>query len=317
MTVKHAPPQETQSFSSLTPKQLRAVEFLSLLDEKSCQPIMNHDVREASKRDESCSPKKLAYLFGSFANALSAAGIGVYTKRQRIMINQLYVVYHELGRVPTSRDTTRASKERKCSCVRTIQFQFGSFNLYIAAAGLPISRDRSKKARELSSAEKARREKVSGDEAIADLQFLTWFFERRFTGAEVGRLNRLGICRSVRTYKRALGVSTFKEALKFARCWEEDDIEQRELRNESFICIREIQEIFGISVYTTQTRIRKGLWSVKSVRHSAQGGRTGTERFLDMRQVLTFWEEKQQKYYPLALVARNLKERRKFWEGDL
>lgn len=313
MIAKHAPPSGVQSFSPLTPKQLYAAELLSLLDEKSCRLLTSRDVVQASKRGESYSVRWLTHLFGSFAKARSAVGIGVYTKRQRVMVNQLYAVYHELGRVPTSLDVREASKEGKCFSVRHIGLTFGSFNSYIAAAGFPIWRIR-RKTKERPSVQ---RRKLSGDEAIADLQFLTWFLERKFTGAEVGTLNRLGACRSVRTYKRVLNVSTFEEALKLAACWEEDDVEWIKLQGRPFITVREIQEIFGITVSMTERRIREGLWIVESLQHSAKGGRTGTQRLFGVRTIFDFWKKEQGKYYPLGVVAKNLKERRMFWKGDL
>jgi len=318
MAVKHVPPQEAQSFSSLTPEQLLAVELLSFLDEKSCRLITSRDIVEASKRNKSYSVRWLIHLFGSLADARSVAGIGFYTKRQRHMINQLYMLYHELECVPTSRDITEASQQKKCSSVRTIQSQFGSFNAYLEAARLPIRRVRHKNSGELPLRQKTFiRRFTTKNETVADLQFLTWLLGRRFTGAEVNRLSRLKICRSVRTYKRSLGVSTFEEALKIAICWEEDDVEWIKLQGKSLITVREIQEIFGITLATTEQRIRKGLWIVESLQHSPKGGRTGLQRLLGVKKIFDFWAEGGEKYYPFATVARNLKERRKFWEGDL
>ncbi len=73
--------------------------------------------------------------FGSWKNYLAAAGLRrrKYTKAE--LIRQLQEMTQELGRVPTSTEFNVSRKSASTmSCVR----QFGSWNHFLEAAGLPV-----------------------------------------------------------------------------------------------------------------------------------------------------------------------------------
>lgn len=73
--------------------------------------------------------------FGSWANYLAAAGMRRRKYSKGELIRQLQEMTQELGRVPTSTEFNISRKSASTmSCVR----QFGSWNHFLEAAGLPV-----------------------------------------------------------------------------------------------------------------------------------------------------------------------------------
>jgi superfamily II DNA or RNA helicase len=101
------------------------------------------DVAEA----EDCASLDTFYRhFGSFNNALIAAGFLVNQKRssysRQDLITFLQAESRRLGRTPGLQDIRQASKEGRGASPPVYTREFGSFNRALAAAGLPLRRGR-------------------------------------------------------------------------------------------------------------------------------------------------------------------------------
>jgi phage terminase small subunit len=94
------------------------------------------DVDEAHSRGECASKSLFGAEFGGVINALQAAGFSAVGRRQtrERLIEALHQMARELGKIPSSRDITKA--KGKYPAVRTFERYFGSFPAARDAAGL-------------------------------------------------------------------------------------------------------------------------------------------------------------------------------------
>lgn len=111
------------------------------------------DIKQSSKKGRTASLLTFVKHFGSWSNAVRAAGFkpGVrgtpkhsqeaYTREG--IIKQLRAETKRLGRVPTTRDIPVASKEGRTVSLEVILKRFFAFNLALKAAGLSLSKYRS------------------------------------------------------------------------------------------------------------------------------------------------------------------------------
>ena len=98
------------------------------------------DAREASREKRGPSTQTIIRVFGSFNNALEAAGLQVGQRRSKdlskpTLIAQLQAEAKRLGRTPTLRDIKIASREQRTVSHGVFDRMFGSFGEALRAAG--------------------------------------------------------------------------------------------------------------------------------------------------------------------------------------
>ncbi len=101
------------------------------------------DIKTASKENRIMGTTCMCNKFGSFNNAIKAAGlevtkeVGIYT--EQILIDQLLQLERDLKRTPKTRDIEKAAQENKnIASISTFHQFFGSLTKAIKAAGLKV-----------------------------------------------------------------------------------------------------------------------------------------------------------------------------------
>lgn len=101
-------------------------------------------VEDVAEARDCASPATFYLHFGSFNNALVAAGFLVNQKRstysRQDLITFLQAESRRLGRTPGLLDVSQASKEGRSASPPVYTREFGSFNKALLAAGLPLRR---------------------------------------------------------------------------------------------------------------------------------------------------------------------------------
>lgn len=111
---------------------------------KAMNEILGHtptiaDMNIASREGKTANPKAFATAFGSWNNALTAAGLRLndsISYEKPLLIEQLRSLREELGKIPTLDDVIQNSKEKKGAGYRAYVHAFGSYTSALRAAGL-------------------------------------------------------------------------------------------------------------------------------------------------------------------------------------
>ena len=178
-------------FGSYGRKEL--IEQLKTLHEKLGRVPTSGDVNKSSKAGHTANVSTFASVFGSFNNALSAAGlqankVGKYTKKELIL--QLQTLSVELGRTPSGEMLDELAKEGRCANSSTFRTHFGSLGDAFAAAGLTPNRG------------------VSRDVLTAQLQGLAKELGRTPKKEDVEKASKERRCASTTTFANEFGSFT-------------------------------------------------------------------------------------------------------------
>jgi Homing endonuclease associated repeat len=103
--------------------------------------LLAEDVAAASKMGKAASPQVFLTRWGTWRNAMQAAGLRP-TRRsvpnRQGLIAELQSLAQRLGHTPTTVETAEASKQQECSHPATYQRVFGSWPAALEEAGLTV-----------------------------------------------------------------------------------------------------------------------------------------------------------------------------------
>jgi hypothetical protein len=171
-------------------------------------PTMS-EVKAACRKGECYSANSYSRRFGTYHNALKAAGVKVTTRPATIdkgmLIKQLRNLTKRLGRVPTNDDIDQASQSRELSSRKTYVNHFGSMRAASEEARLDRFLPKTIPAKELSSRNVSRRRRYTPEQLVEDLQKLTRKLKRIQTKLDINRASRAKECAGANTYVERFG----------------------------------------------------------------------------------------------------------------
>ena len=171
-------------------------------------PTMS-EVKAACKTGECYSTSSYRRRFGTYHNALKAAGVKITTRPatvdKRMLIKQLQDLTRHLGRVPTNDDIDQASQSREVSSRKTYVNHFGSMRAASEEARLDRFLPKNIPAKERSSRNVSRWRRYTREQLVEDLQKLTRKLNRIPTKLDINRASRANECAGANTYVERFG----------------------------------------------------------------------------------------------------------------
>ena len=171
-------------------------------------PTMS-EVKAACRTGACYSANTYSRRFGTYHNALKAAGVKITTRpatvHKGMLIKQLQDLTRQLGRTPTNDDIDEASKSREMSSRKTYVNHFGSMRAACEEAHLDRFLSKRIPAKEPSSRNVSRRRRYTREQLVEDLQKLTRKLKRIPTKLDINRASRAKECAGANTYVKRFG----------------------------------------------------------------------------------------------------------------
>ena len=171
-------------------------------------PTLN-EVKAACKAGECHSANVYARRFGTFHNALKAAGIKITTRPakvdRRTLIRPLRDLTRKLGRVPTNDDLDEASRSREISSRGTYVNHFGSLKVACEEARLAGLFGRSAAPIRLRAGRVGRPHRYTKEQLIMELRVLARKLRRIPTKLDINLASRTRECARANTYVERFG----------------------------------------------------------------------------------------------------------------